>query len=237
MAATMNMFEYYHYMTLFIDELVDKHGYDREVLVNTWRSQNAKFMQMEEEKAAVPKKGKGKASKTDAAVESGTESATEEKPVKKGKGKAAKTEVTESAVEEKPKKSKGKKAAKAEATEETTKCSHVPKTGKNKGVQCTHDVLPGTDKCKTHTPKSKTSSEEVHPTEEKPAEQPAEHTEEEKPEEEKPAEHTEEKPTEQHTEEKHQCTVELKSGKNKGKTCPHDALPGTDKCKTHTKSE
>jgi hypothetical protein len=57
-ATTMNMFEYFHYMTSFIDELVEKHGYDRDVIVNTWRSQNEKWMimEVEAEKPVVTKK-------------------------------------------------------------------------------------------------------------------------------------------------------------------------------------
>jgi hypothetical protein len=42
--ATMNMFQYYHYMTKFIEVLAEKHGYDAEVMQNEWRSLNAKWM-------------------------------------------------------------------------------------------------------------------------------------------------------------------------------------------------
>lgn len=251
------MFEYFHCMTQFIDELVEKHGYDREILTKTWQTKNAKWMKEAEDVVVA-----------------------EPKPKKAAKAKVCKVDVVDvvAAVmeEEKKPKGKGKKAAKTTpaevhaddlANDEVTKCTHKFTSGKNNGTTCTKDALAGTDKCKlhnkcnvvadnkTHTPKDKNSKKsETESDTEKPkkAGKKAAKKTEEKTEEPAPVA-TEPIATEEKTEDAEEkteeptaaeekpaaktCKHEYKTGKNAGKTCTADAVEGTDKCKTHTPKE
>lgn len=239
MATTMNMFEYFHCMTQFIDELVEKHGYDREILTKTWQTKNAKWMKeaedvVAEEKPAAKKAGK-KACKKDTVGEVEVDT-TAPKKAAKGK-KAAKETVTPAEVH-----------ADDMANDEKAKCTHKFTSGKNSGTTCTKDALEGTDKCKTHTPKDKKDSKksetesDTEKTEKKAGKKAAKKSEEvaepaaeeeTTAEPEVAAEDTAEPAATATT----KCTHLYKTGKDKGTTCTHDALEGTDKCKTHTPKE
>lgn len=244
---SFNMFEYFHCMTQFIDELVEKHGYDREILTKTWQTKNAKWMkEAEDVVAAEPKPAAKKAAK--AKVDKVVAAEEEKKP--KGKGKKA--TVTPAEVH-----------ADDLANDEKTTCTHKFTSGKNNGTTCTKDAMTGTDKCKTHTKKDKDSKKSETESDTEKTEKPAkkagkkaakkteEKTEPIATEEEEKTEPiaTEEEKTEEPTSSKvdslgeaieidvtnvTKCKHEYKTGKNKGETCTADAVEGTDKCKTHT---
>ncbi len=232
-ATTMsfNMFEYFHCMTQYIDVLVENHGYDREILTKTWQTENAKWMKKAEDLVVEEKpKKKAAAKKVKVDVADVVAAVMEEPAPKKGKGKGKKETVTPAEV-----------PADDLTNDDVTKCGHMFNSGKSKGTTCTKDAVAGTDRCKTHTKKEKDSKKSDSETETKPKKAAAKKTEEpaeEKPEEpaaaeekpeEKPEETAEEKP-----EENKKCKHFFNTGKNKGTYCTHDAVEGTDKCKTHT---
>lgn len=229
MTTTMNMFEYYHYMTKFIEVLVEKHGYDAEVMQNEWRSLNTKWMT--EMATKKPVSDDKEVIKCNVPLKSG-----------KNKGKACGKKVmpgTETCKihtlsDDKP-------ATEKSDDEEVTKCNVLLKSGKNKGKVC------GKKTCK-HVPKKlakepaveNESEEEIEPANEKLAKDlfGESDTEEDI---EIAKESVEDLFGESDTEEeeptahcKH-CKHTFKYGKNKGEQCSSDPMDGSDMCKKHTK--
>jgi hypothetical protein len=148
MATTMNIFEYFHYMTSFIDELVEKHGYDRDVIVNTWRSQNEKWMTLEAEKPKATT-AKGGTEKCSFILQSGKNKGNQCSKNAMPDTKMCKTHALKTSSDDDDTHLVTKKKP---ATDETTeKCIVNLKTGKNKGTACGKNVIPGTHTCKSHT--------------------------------------------------------------------------------------
>jgi hypothetical protein len=178
--ATMNMFQYYHYMTKFIEVLAEKHGYDAEVMQNEWRSLNAKWMAetVVSEPAVEPA--------TDDDEEVTTCKVLLKSGPKKGKACGKKTVPGEETCKahvpkdevEKPTAAK-KPAAKAAATrepasdnEEVTMCKVLLTRGPKKGKACGKKTAPGEETCKPHVPKS--DEVETKKAVKKPAKKPVE---------------------------------------------------------------
>ena len=145
MATTMNIFQYFHYMTSFIDELVEKHGYDRDVIVNTWCSQNEKWMTLEEKKpkAALEMK-KGNTEKCSFILQSGKNKGNQCSKNAMPDTKMCKTHALKTSSDDDD-------TPLATKNETTEKCIVNLKTGKNKGTACGKNVIPGTHTCKSHT--------------------------------------------------------------------------------------
>jgi hypothetical protein len=227
MTTTVNMFEYYHYMTKFIEVLVEKHGYDAEVMQNEWRSLNTKWMT--EMATKEPASDDKEVTKCNVPLKSG-----------KNKGKVCGKKVTPGAEtckihtlsDDEPTKKAVATTEKADDDKGATKCNVLLKSGKNKGKTC------GKKTCK-HVSKELAKESEEEPAVENESDKESEEpttveTENEEPAKESVKDLFGESDTDEEEPVMH-CKHTFKHGKNKGEKCSEDPMDGSDMCKKHTK--